>query len=81
MSDFPEMKISGLLIKIDKGTCIGTGNCIKVAPEVFEFDDEKITSFKREAVDIEKERLTEACSVCPVNALYAIGEEGKQLVP
>jgi ferredoxin len=81
MSDLPEMKISGLLIKIDKGTCIGTGNCIKVAPEIFEFDNEKIVSFKNEISDIEQDRLTEACSVCPVNALFTISEEGKQIVP
>ena len=81
MSDLQETKIGSLLIKIDKGTCIGTGNCIKVAPEVFEYDDEKIVSFKNERGNIEQDRLTEACSVCPVNALFAIGEDGKQIVP
>ena len=81
MSDLPEIKISGLVIKIDKGTCIGTGNCIKVAPEIFEYDDEKIVSFKNERENIEQDRLTEACSVCPVNALYTFDESGKQIVP
>ena len=81
MNDLSEKKISGLIIKIDKETCIGTGNCIKVAQEVFEYDDEKISSFKKEVIDIEQERLTEACSVCPVNALYAFDAEGKQIVP
>ena len=81
MDDLSEKKINGLTIKIDKETCIGTSNCIKVASEVFEFDDEKICSFKKDLPDIEQQRLTEACSVCPVNALHAIDESGKQIAP
>ena len=46
MEDFVEQNISDLKIKIDRTTCIATGNCIKVAPEVFELDDERICSFK-----------------------------------
>jgi len=81
MSDFSEQKISGLNIKIDRTTCIATTNCIKVAPDVFELDKENICSFKSSLDDIEKERLIEACSVCPVNALTAVDINGKQMVP
>lgn len=81
MNDYPERKISGLNIKIDRTTCIGTANCTRVAPDVFELDDEKICSFKVNIPEIEKEILIESCSVCPVNALYAVDENGQQLVP
>ncbi|MDO8550509.1 MAG: ferredoxin [Ignavibacteria bacterium] len=81
MSDIAERDISGLTIKIDRTTCIGTTNCIKVAPDVFILDDENICSFIDSEGDIEKERIIEACSVCPVNALYVLDKEGKQLVP
>jgi ferredoxin len=81
MNEYPERKVSGLTIRIDRLTCVSTGNCIKVSPEIFEFDDEKICSFKIPRVDIEKERMVEACSVCPVDALTAIDESGKKLVP
>jgi ferredoxin len=80
-NDFLEKNISGLTIKIDRTTCIATTNCAKVAPEIFELDDEKIISFKNGSDDIEKERIVEACSVCPVNALYVIDQVGKQIVP
>ncbi len=80
-NDFPEQKISGLNIKIDRTMCIGTANCIRVAPDVFELDDEKICTFKINIPQIGKEILIESCSVCPVNALYAVDESGKQLVP
>lgn len=81
MNDSQEKNISGLIIKIDRTTCIATKNCIKVAPDVFYLDDENISSFVDPIVDIEKERIIEACSVCPVNALYVFDKEGKQIVP
>ena len=80
MDDFPEREISGLNIKIDRTMCIGSANCIKVAPDVFELDNERICSFKENAVDIDSKILVESCSVCPVNALTAV-ENGKQIVP
>jgi ferredoxin len=81
MSDFSERNISELRIKIDRTTCIGTANCIRVAPDVFMLDDGKICSFKDNTPDTEKETLVESCSVCPVNALYVIDKEGNQIVP
>ncbi len=81
MNDIEERNISELTIKIDRTTCIGTSNCIKVAPDIFELDNEKICAFKENSPDIEKETLVESCSVCPVNALYVIDKEGKQIVP
>jgi len=81
MSDVIEENISGLTIKIDRTTCIATSNCIKVSPDVFELDEERICSFVTPTNDVEKEIIIEACSVCPVNALYVLTEDGKQLVP
>ena len=81
MSDTIEKNISGLTIKIDRSTCIATKNCIRVSPEVFELDEEKICSFVTPTNEVEKEIIIEACSVCPVNALYVLDNEGKQLVP
>ncbi len=81
MEEFEEKNISDLKIKIDRTTCIATGNCIKAAPEVFELDDERICSFRKDLIEIENERLIEACSVCPVDALTAINKKGEKIVP
>ena len=54
---------------------------MKVAAEVFEFDAENICASKADPPDIERERLIDACDVCPVDALIVIDEGGKQLVP
>jgi ferredoxin len=72
MEEFREKNISDLKIRIDRAMCIATGNCINAAPEIFELDDERICSFKDNLIEIENERLIEACSVCPVDALAAI---------
>lgn len=81
MEDLVERKIVGLAIRIDRMTCISTGNCMKVASDVFEFDAEKICAFKEVLENVDWERLIEACSVCPVDALIAIDEGGNRLIP
>lgn len=78
---FTERRIGALTIRIDRGRCIGTGNCIKLAGEVFVLDGERICSFIEGPNDAERERLIEACSVCPVEALFVIDEESRQIVP
>lgn len=60
---------------------MGTKNCIHVAPEVFELGYDQIVTFLEDAQDIERDRLIEACAVCPVGALLAFDETGKRLVP
>jgi ferredoxin len=81
MNDIVEKKVSGLTIKIEKMTCIASENCINVSPDLFGLDDERICSFNEKAEGIAQEIIIEACSVCPVNALYVYDEEGKQIVP
>ena len=76
-----ERKIGDLTVRIDRETCISTGNCMKVAPDVFEFDGEKICVFRGDLPAIERERMIEACHVCPVDALIVIDAGGAQLVP
>ncbi len=76
-----EKSISGLKIIIDRDMCIGTANCIKIAGEVFELDNQKIVTFRPDLKEIDQRMLIEACSVCPVNALTAIDGNGNQIVP
>lgn len=73
--------VSGLRITIDRQTCIGSDNCTQVAPEVFVLDYDSIVTFVDDVQDIERDRLLEACAVCPVDALSAHDSEGNQLVP
>lgn len=79
--DIEELTVSGLGIQIDRTRCIGTGNCVEVAPEVFELGADQIVTFVDAPEDIDRERLIEACAVCLVDALFAIDKDDHQIVP
>jgi ferredoxin len=81
MKDIVERKVTDLLVKIERLSCIGSKNCINVAPNLFELDSDQICAFKNQTEEIEKDIIVEACSVCPVSALFVIDENGKQIVP
>jgi ferredoxin len=81
MSDVTERKISNLRVVIERSTCIGSENCIKSAPKLFILDSERYCSFLEPVEEDDKDKIIEACSVCPVNALYVYDDKGKQIVP
>lgn len=66
-----ERTIAGRRVRILRDSCIGTGACVKEAPEVFELDDRQVVTFTANAgqAPIEPERLVDACRSCPVYAL------------
>lgn len=80
MSDMRERTISGVTVKIDRSLCIGSGNCTNLAPEIFEIDQQNLVDFQDETPDIDQDRLTESCAICPVDALI-VEEDGEQIVP
>ena len=80
-SNISERTLAGLTIRIQRDLCVGFCDCIDVAPDVFELDDEGIAVFKTGDPDVDQEVLLDACSSCPVDALTALDEEGAQLVP
>lgn len=79
--DIEEQTISGHTIRIDRTLCIGSGNCVAVAPEVFVLGTDQIVTFVEAPEEIDADRLVEACAVCPVDALIAIGPDGDEIVP
>ena len=78
--DIVEKTFGELTIRIDRGTCISSANCLVVAPEVLEFDDDTIVAFTDDAEQISEATLIEACKMCPVEALFVI-KDSKQIVP
>ena len=81
MGDTQERTISGLHVVIERDVCIGSANCTKIAPEIFVLDAQQIITFQPDALDIDRDRLLEACGVCPVDALSAVDAGGRRLVP
>lgn len=76
-----EMTIANHIVRIDRDQCIGSGNCVKVAPQIFEIDEDNLVRFREEIGSITAEQLIEACDVCPVDALSVIDATGQQIVP
>lgn len=80
MTDQVERDVHGWRVVIDRGLCVGFGDCITEAPEAFEFDAEQIVVFLHpERVD--PQQLLRACESCPVDALSVLDATGTLLVP
>lgn len=80
MSDIREKRISGLTVRIIRENCIGTGSCNHIAPEVFVLDAQQTIEFTEATPDIERDRLIDACDVCPVDALDILDDNGESLI-
>ncbi|MCL6624558.1 MAG: ferredoxin [Fimbriimonadales bacterium] len=76
-----EKVLDSLRIVIDRDRCIGTANCVSVAPQFFELDEESLCSFKEPADEVSPDVVVEACRVCPVDALSVFRLSGERLVP
>lgn len=74
-------KVLDLTISIDRDLCIGSGNCVKIAPEVFVLDETSTSSFREGVLSCDRDRLIEACRVCPTNAIRCVDDQGTVLSP
>ncbi len=81
MSEIDERRIAGLRIQIDRGLCVGFGDCVSEAPEGFQLDADDIAVFGSSPESVGCEKLLRACETCPVDALTVWAADGKQLVP
>ncbi len=62
-------------IEVDRALCIGSGDCVDTAPDVFELDEED----KARVIDPDgapTDLVLEAAGNCPVTAIFVRGEEG-----
>ena len=80
MADVDERKVGGLTVRVLRSGCAGFKDCIGVAPEAFELDSGGVVVFTRPE-DVDRDRLIDACRVCPANAILVLDEEGRQIVP
>jgi ferredoxin len=62
-------------IQVDRALCIGSGDCVDTAPDVFQLDEED----KAVVVDPDGAAVDDiitAASNCPVSAIFVVGEDG-----
>ena len=59
-------------ITVDRALCIGSGDCVDTAPDVFQLDDED----KAVVVDPDGayvDDVIEGARTCPVSAIFVVG--------
>jgi ferredoxin len=78
---FLERQFGTLTLRIDRQLCVGFGDCVEMAAELFELDDEGIARFCTNAPGVSEAALLEVCRACPVDALVLLAEDGRQLAP
>ncbi|MBA2342406.1 MAG: ferredoxin [Thermoleophilaceae bacterium] len=64
-----------IAVEVDRGLCIGSGDCVETAPAVFELDGED----KAVVIDPDGDSsdvVVEAAGNCPVTAIFVTGEGG-----
>jgi ferredoxin len=67
--------VNAIAIVVDRGLCIGSGDCVDTAPDVFQLDEED----RAVVVDPDgaaTDDVLEAAANCPVGAIFVIGEDG-----
>ncbi len=67
-------------VKIDREKCIGAGNCVAVAPTVFDLDEE-YKAVVLDALSVDEQTLLDAAKSCPVKAIIIEDDEGHQIYP
>ena len=69
-----------LKVRVDRLLCIGTADCVAIAPNTFELDSEAKATVKRQNGDPD-EKILEAAKTCPVLAIIVENEKGEQVFP
>jgi ferredoxin len=62
-------------VTVDRALCIGSGDCVDSAPDVFQLDEED----KAVVVDPDgapTDDVVTAAGNCPVSAIFVVGEDG-----
>jgi len=67
-------------VRVDRDLCIGVGNCVALAPIVFELDEEN-KAVLLDPSSVDENTLLEAAESCPANAIIVEDDEGHPLYP
>jgi ferredoxin len=81
VTDVVEETFGDLTVRIDRTLCVGFGDCVDEAQDVFAMDEEDIVVFKDGCPTVDRATLVRACEICPVDALELLDNTGKKLAP
>jgi ferredoxin len=62
-------------VTVDRSLCIGSGDCVDTAPNVFQLDEEdKAVVVDPDGASVDE--IVQSAANCPVSAIFVVGEEG-----
>ena len=62
-------------VEVDRALCIGSGDCVDTAPDVFQLDaEDKAVVVDPDGAPVDE--VLEAAGNCPVTAIFVVGESG-----
>ena len=62
-------------ITVDRALCIGSGDCVDTAPDVFQLDaEDKAVVVDPDGASVDD--VVTAAGNCPVSAIFVVGEDG-----
>lgn len=67
-------------VMVDRDLCQGIGNCVAIAPGVFQLDKEN-KAVATHIEDISQEKIREAAESCPLDAIILQDDDGEQIYP
>jgi ferredoxin len=67
-------------VKVDRELCIGVGNCVAVAPDIFELDNDDKAVFIGSLSNSDG-KLLEAAKSCPYEAISIENDKGERIYP
>jgi ferredoxin len=72
----PELSAQNrIYVEVDRALCIGSGDCVDTAPDVFRLDEEdKAVVIDPDGAPVDD--ILEAAQNCPVTAIFVTGEDG-----
>ena len=72
----PELSAQNRIhVTVDRSLCIGSGDCVDTAPNVFQLDEEdKAIVVDPDGASVDE--IVQAAGNCPVSAIFVVGEEG-----
>lgn len=67
-------------IEVDRDLCISSADCVAIAGNTFQLDDEGIAVVK-DPEGNDDDTILEAARACPVKAIIIYDEDGKKIYP
>jgi len=65
---------------VDRNLCQGIGNCVAMAPGVFQLDEQNI-AVATNIESVSQEKIREAAESCPLDAIILQDDDGEQIYP